>query len=195
MQLTSCLLYRGDMPVTTHGRDSAATKSRILDAAVREFSTHGMAGARIDRIAETAECNKAMIYRYFDSKERLFDAVFDAIVVATLDAVPFDVTDLPAYAAALFDQHRRTPEVLRIAAWDRLERDSAGHRLPVVLAATQQKLAAIRAAQQAGSLTSAYPPEALLRIVLALSQPPLSALADDQGSEHIAAAVRAALAP
>lgn len=164
-----------------------------MDAAVREFSSHGVAGARVDHIAEAAGCNKAMIYRYFDSKDRLFDAVFDAVVVATVDAVPLIVEDLPGYASALFEQHRRDPKILRIAAWDRLERDSAGHRLPTVVAATETKVAAIRAAQKAGTLTRVYPPEAVLRIVLALSQPPLSALGDEQGCDHIADAVRAAL--
>lgn len=189
------ICYCGAVREPAKVRDSAATRQRILESAIREFSAHGMAGARVDRVAEAADCNKAMIYRYFGSKDGLFDAVFDAIVVATVDAVPFDVEDLPKYAADLFEQHRRMPEILRIATWDRLERDGAGHRLPTVVSATEAKLEMIRSAQAAGVLTTAHAPEVLLRIVLALSQPPLSALEADQGADtgYIADAVRAAL--
>ena len=54
-------------------RDADATRARILDAAVAEFSARGLAGARIDRIAEAAAANKRMIYVHFGSKDGLFD--------------------------------------------------------------------------------------------------------------------------
>jgi AcrR family transcriptional regulator len=56
-------------------RDSAATKERLLEAATAEFAAHGIAGARVDRIAAAARANKQLIYAYFGSKEQLFDAV------------------------------------------------------------------------------------------------------------------------
>lgn len=60
-------------PVKT--RDADATKARILGAAKKEFAENGLAGARVDIIAERAEANKRMIYHYFGSKEELFTAV------------------------------------------------------------------------------------------------------------------------
>lgn len=39
---------------------------------MREFAEHGLAGARIDRIARHAQRNKAMIYYHFSSKEDLY---------------------------------------------------------------------------------------------------------------------------
>ncbi|MGM5069176.1 TetR/AcrR family transcriptional regulator [Rhodococcus qingshengii] len=174
-------------------KDSALTRRRILDAAIREFSAAGLAGARVDRIAEGAGANKAMIYRYFGSKDQLFDAVFDAIVVATVDAVPMDAEDLPGYAIALLEQDRRQPDILRIATWDRLERDGAGKRLPSVVAATQTKIDAIRAAQDAGKLTTAFPPETVLSIVISLSQTPLGAIDTPQSSRWVEAAVQSVL--
>jgi len=56
---------------------SAETRQRILDAALREFSASGFAGARMDRIATAASVNKALIYYYFDSKENLYAAVLE----------------------------------------------------------------------------------------------------------------------
>jgi AcrR family transcriptional regulator len=56
-------------------RDSERTKQDILAAAMNEFAEHGDTGARIDRIAEKADCNKALIYSYFGNKEQLFAVV------------------------------------------------------------------------------------------------------------------------
>lgn len=39
-------------------RNAEATRERILEAAMAEFSAFGIAGARVDRIAKTAGCNK-----------------------------------------------------------------------------------------------------------------------------------------
>ena len=44
---------------TTKRRDAEATKARILEAATAEFAAHGIAGARVDRIAASAGANKS----------------------------------------------------------------------------------------------------------------------------------------
>ena len=44
---------------------------------MREFSEKGLAGARIDLIAEAMRTSKRMIYYYFDSKEGLYLAVLE----------------------------------------------------------------------------------------------------------------------
>ena len=58
-------------------RDAEATRLRILDAALAEFADKGLAGARIDVIAEVARSNKRMIYYYFESKEQLYIAALE----------------------------------------------------------------------------------------------------------------------
>ena len=58
-------------------RDSEATRRRIFEAAFEEFARHGIAGARIDRIAAAACANKQLIYAYFGSKQALFDEFAD----------------------------------------------------------------------------------------------------------------------
>lgn len=55
-------------------RDAAASKKRILNAALNEFSRYGHAGARMDAIAEAADVSKPMIYSYFGDKEELYKA-------------------------------------------------------------------------------------------------------------------------
>ena len=61
----------------TRTRDAGATKARILEAAKREFAKNGLAGARVDVIAEKAKANKRMIYHYFGSKEVLFQTTLE----------------------------------------------------------------------------------------------------------------------
>jgi AcrR family transcriptional regulator len=61
---------------------AAATRQRILDAAVAEFAGKGLAGARVDEIAARAGANKRMIYAHFGSKEELWLAVLEAAYAA-----------------------------------------------------------------------------------------------------------------
>jgi AcrR family transcriptional regulator len=56
---------------------AAATRQRILDAALAEFAAHGLAGARVDEIAARAGANKRMIYAYFGGKEELWLTVLE----------------------------------------------------------------------------------------------------------------------
>ncbi|MEM8926018.1 MAG: TetR family transcriptional regulator [Actinomycetota bacterium] len=103
-------------------RDADATRLRILDAATVEFASHGLAGARIDRIAAAADSNKSMIYTYYGNKDGLFDAVLEAAFLRVEEAVTFDADDLVTYAVELFDYLREHPDHLRLDAWRRLER-------------------------------------------------------------------------
>ena len=54
-------------------------RSRILDAATQEFSANGLAGARTERIVESAGVNKALLYYYFRSKDALYAAALEAV--------------------------------------------------------------------------------------------------------------------
>src|SRR2546428_10987492 len=111
---------------TTQGRprNAESTKQRILAAASEEFSRHGFAGARIDRIAELAGANKRMIYAYFGDKDRLYESLMELRIAEWAEAVPFTPDDLGAYAAARFDYMRANPDVRRLAAWRTFERSN-----------------------------------------------------------------------
>ncbi|MGD2091436.1 MAG: TetR/AcrR family transcriptional regulator [Candidatus Aminicenantes bacterium] len=56
-------------------RQKTESSQRILKAALKEFSTYGFAGARMERIAKSAKINKAMIFYYFSSKKNLYQRV------------------------------------------------------------------------------------------------------------------------
>ena len=51
-------------------------EERILAAAKKVFTTKGMAGARMQDIADEAGINKALVHYYFRDKDKLFEVVF-----------------------------------------------------------------------------------------------------------------------
>ena len=53
------------------------SRASILQAAIQEFARRGIAGARIDAIAQAAKVNKALLYYYFHDKETLYGASLD----------------------------------------------------------------------------------------------------------------------
>ncbi len=61
---------------------AAATRQRILDAALGEFAEKGLAGARVDEIAARAGANKRMLYAHFGSKEELWLVVLERAYAA-----------------------------------------------------------------------------------------------------------------
>ncbi len=69
-----------------HAERSAETRTRILEAALGEFSGHGLAGARTEHIAAAAGVNKALLYYYFDSKEKLYLAAFEMVAARVRDS-------------------------------------------------------------------------------------------------------------
>ena len=59
----------------TYTRDAELTRTAILDAAEVEFSRAGLLGARTEDIAENSGVTRGMIHYYYDSKEKLYQAV------------------------------------------------------------------------------------------------------------------------
>jgi AcrR family transcriptional regulator len=159
------LTVPGDLPGAKPRRDSAATRRRLLAAATDEFATCGIAGARVDRIASSAQANKRLIYDYFGDKDGLFDAVLNAHMEQIIGAVPMHATDLSAYAGELFDYMVGHPDLLRLVTWARLE----GRLGPVAEARSLQsyrrRLAAIEDAQRDGHVTARLTPPQILVLI------------------------------
>jgi AcrR family transcriptional regulator len=143
------------------------TKARILDAAFREFAEHGVAGARVDRIAKNAGCNKNLIYVYFGSKEALFATVLDRHLSDAYAGVPFTADDLPGLARRVFDYAQANPDVYRLLAWATLERTTA--LPPARESEHDRKLPLIRAEQESRAIQTDAPPELILMAVMALA--------------------------
>ena len=56
------------------------TKERILDAALDMFSQHGFAGTNIRELAGSLGMGKSSMYRHFESKEEIWNALLDELI-------------------------------------------------------------------------------------------------------------------
>jgi AcrR family transcriptional regulator len=150
-------------------RNAEATKARILAAATDEFALHGIAGARVDRIADAATTSKAQLYSYFGNKDAVFDAVFAAHVLASVDAVPLTTDDLPGYAVRLYDAYLRDPALIRLVTWARLERTPTGNLFGELAHYDDDNLRLIAQAQAAGVVVADVEPADLWALLISLA--------------------------
>ncbi|QNO15494.1 TetR/AcrR family transcriptional regulator [Alkalicella caledoniensis] len=66
---------------------------RIINAAMKEFATHGFKGAKTDNIIKQAGISKGLLFHYFGTKKGLFDFILDysmEICVNFLDEINMD---------------------------------------------------------------------------------------------------------
>jgi len=145
-------------------RDPERTRRRILEAALKEFSARGFAGARVSGIARRAQVNKRMLYHYFEDKQGLFRAVLrykinDRLSRIEAQAPKLDVvSSLPLW----FKQNCQDTDWVRLLAWESLQTtrgavmdESERRRV------SRQSVARIKQKQSSGILRRDVPAEFL----------------------------------
>ncbi|GAB3503820.1 TetR/AcrR family transcriptional regulator [Curvibacter fontanus] len=108
-------------------RDPVAARTRLLQAAVDEFSAHGYSGARTDRIAQSAGTNIRMLYHYFGGKDDLYVVVLETVLADLRhDELQLDAEALPPmegllrifdFVAGHFAAH---PQLRKLLAFENL---------------------------------------------------------------------------
>src|SRR5579871_6408047 len=88
-------------------RQPEASRNAILQAALAEFAREGLAGARMDAIAESAAVNKALLYYYFEDKETLYGSILDRFFERLSQRI-ITVCDQPGSAGERFLAYART---------------------------------------------------------------------------------------
>ena len=146
-----------------------ATRDRILVAAKAEFSERGLAGARINRIAAEANASKERLYAYFPSKDALFDAVTERLVVDVSADTVLAGDDLAAYVGRLFDNYVRNPDNARLHDWLSFNTADVAADSPQ-LVAMKAKLNDIRRAQEAGLVDRSWDPGQLLVMLIEIAK-------------------------
>lgn len=105
----------------TWKQDAEGVKHDILMVAMDEFADHGLAGARIDEIADKTKTSKRMIYYYFGDKDGLYLAALEAAyakvrageeVIDIDDQSPIDA--MANLVRSIFDHHRSEPNLIRM---------------------------------------------------------------------------------
>jgi TetR/AcrR family transcriptional regulator len=99
----------------------------ILEAALEVFSTHGFAGATLDRIAETAGLSKPNLLYYFGSKEAIHRALISETLdtwlapLRALDPGGEPVDEIVAYVLRKLEMARAFPRESRFFAHEILQ--------------------------------------------------------------------------
>jgi AcrR family transcriptional regulator len=113
----------------TRTNDPERTQANILEVAEAEFGEKGLAGARIDEIAEATRTSKRMIYYYFGSKEGLYLAVLEETyrrvrdVEAELHLQDLEPEDaLRRLVAFTFDHHLHHENYIRLVMSENINR-------------------------------------------------------------------------
>ena len=108
-------------------RNPEATRRRILVAARREFAQKGLAGARVDVIAQRARANKQMLYHHFGGKEELYVTVLEEAYSGIREAeVALDLEQLEPVAALCrlveftWDYYLKNPDFLALVNHENL---------------------------------------------------------------------------
>ena len=104
------------------------TRRRLKEAAVAEFAAAGLAGTRMEKIAERAGINKERLYRYFGDKDQLFATVLAdemAKIAVALPTGKLMAEDPGEYAGRCYDYHVEHPHLLRLLLWEALDRGAA----------------------------------------------------------------------
>ncbi|ARQ14011.1 TetR family transcriptional regulator protein (plasmid) [Rhizobium etli] len=117
----------------TRAEQKALRPIQILDAAFEEFVRNGFAGARVDDIADRVGVTKGTVYVYFETKEKLFEAMISHFSVPFQELLEItaglsgSATDrLMSILGLLYDQiaeDRTTRELTRLVI-------SEGQRFP-----------------------------------------------------------------
>ena len=103
-------------------RVDGALRSAIFDAAMTEFAEKGFAGARVERIASAAGANRAMLYYYYGSKNRLFSQVLAAACARCLPGAGPLPGDPIEWLLAWCQRGDRDDRLLRVVEWAIIER-------------------------------------------------------------------------
>jgi AcrR family transcriptional regulator len=92
------------------------SKQAILEAALEEFATRGIDGARTEAIAKAARVNIALVFYYFKNKEQLYLTVLEQIfaemnrrVMAALGGARSNREAILAYMQTQFDYLAESP--------------------------------------------------------------------------------------
>ncbi len=169
-------------------RDADVARQAILTTAEEQFACYGYFGARMDAIAEKSGYNKALLFHYFSSKERLYKEVVrcmreegarilgEMMAAATHEETPLTTEQVRAFIEAgvrlSFDSLQERPQRLRILAWEIAHGWETFKQVGDVLeqnvwAAQVEQF--IRRAQAAGFIRADLDPRLLIANVLGIS--------------------------
>ncbi|MFC9969777.1 TetR/AcrR family transcriptional regulator [Spirillospora sp. NPDC127200] len=146
--------------------DADRTRRRLLDAALEEFSAKGLAGARVQDIADRAGVNKQLISYHFGGKQGLYDAIMERWQAEERE---FHDEGLPLAELIIryLDNTMDDPRGTRLGAWRALTEEP-----PVPAGAPSEDLSELERRQAAGELADDLDPAAVMLVMMAMVSAP-----------------------
>lgn len=131
-------------------QDPEGTRRNIIEVASNEFALNGLAGARIDEIAEKTRASKRMIYYYFGDKEGLYvSALENAYRVVREGEAELDIESLPPLEGLrrlvgfTFDHHSEHEDFIRMVMIENIHSGRYMERSPALRAVNEAAIARI----------------------------------------------------
>ncbi len=158
-------------------RNPERSRERILDAARTEFAAHGLAGARVEAIAQRSGLNKQLISHHFGGKELLYRAVMTERRLRPGGEMAEAPDHMPQALVSFFERARHDPEWIRVLLWESLETtpddtaetteiDATTDPKDVRRGAYSDRVHWVESEQRAGSLPGELDPTMLLLSLL-----------------------------
>ncbi|WP_067483129.1 TetR family transcriptional regulator [Actinomadura hibisca] len=146
--------------------DADRTRRRLLDAALEEFSAKGLAGARVQDIADRAGVNKQLISYHFGGKQGLYEAIMARWLAAEEE---FNDPDVPLHDLIIryLDNSMNDPRGTRLGAWRALTEEP-----PAPADAPHEDLSELERRQAAGELADDLDPAAVMLVMMAMVSAP-----------------------
>ena len=144
-------------------RNPERTRRRILDAAIEEFASKTLDGARVDAIAARAGVNKRMLYHYFGNKEALFTAAMDSEfararpqVMSPCPPAEDPQTALRELIESMFAYFERDPRTTILVNSSNLHGSRHLHGSPAFRSILEERVARMTAILDHGCRTGAF---------------------------------------
>jgi AcrR family transcriptional regulator len=128
---------RKRVPALRKPKRPVQNRAAILSAAIEEFASHGFKGARIDAITRKTKTTRAMIYYYFESKEKLYLAVLENVYQGIRDseraldlehASPLE--SMRRLVTFSIDYYQRNPNFVKIVVAENQANGRYIHKVP-----------------------------------------------------------------
>jgi AcrR family transcriptional regulator len=147
----------------TRAQDPDETRNNILEVAAREFADKGLAGARIDEIAEKTASSKRMIYYYFGGKNELYRAALERSYAqirsreaeARFESLPADAA-LRAQVEHTFDYHAEHPDFVRLVMNENIHHGEHIAHVPGLKERNRSVIASLKAILDQGEAQSLF---------------------------------------
>lgn len=98
-------------------RNAAHTQKALLDAAEEVFAQSGFDGARLDLIAKRSGYNIALLYRYFENKEGIYQAVIERLRTQESASLRQVITPFITNEAAIHDPEQVRAFLEKCCTW------------------------------------------------------------------------------